>query len=242
MSGWENDLEEAIQTAQQAVELTPADNPHQVTCLNNLGNNIFRRYERTGEMKDLEEALQTARQAVELIPAKHPDRAACLDNLGNRFGRRYERTREMKDLEEAIRTARQAVESTPANHPDQTTCLISLGSKLKSWYERTGEMKDLEEALRYLHDAWGCTNAVPFRRVRGATRSLKILATQHQLDAGINLGRAVLELFPTVHTRLLGRNDQQFVMSTLAGVASDLCGFFLASNRPNEAVRLHDGR
>jgi hypothetical protein len=25
-------------------------------------------------------------------------------------------------------------------------------------------------------------------------------------------------------------------MSTFAGVASDLCGFFLASNRPNEAL------
>jgi hypothetical protein len=65
--------------------------------------------------------------------------------------------------------------------------------------------------------------------------------TQHKLDAGINLGRAVLELLPTVHTRL--RNDQQFVMSTFAGVASDLCGFFLASSRPNEALEyLEQGR
>jgi hypothetical protein len=32
-------------------------------------------------------------------------------------------------------------------------------------------------------------------------------------------------------------------MSTFAGVASDLCGFFLASNRPNEALEcLEQGR
>jgi len=106
-----------------------------------------------------------------------------------------------------------------------------------------GEMKDLEEALRYLYDAWDCTNSVPFTRVRAAARCLKILATQHKLDAGINLGRAVLELLPTVHTRLPSRNDQQFVMSTFAGVASDLCGFFLASSRPNEALEyLEQGR
>src|SRR5467141_3662302 len=104
-------------------------------------------------------------------------------------------------------------------------------------------MKDLEEALRYLYDAWDCTNSVPFTRVRAAARCLKILATQHKLEAGINLGRAVLELLPTVHTRLLDRNDQQFVMSTFAGVASDLCGFYLASSRPNEALEyLEQGR
>ena len=104
-------------------------------------------------------------------------------------------------------------------------------------------IKDQAEALRYLYDAWDCTNSVPFTRVRAAARCLKILATQHKLDAGINLGRAVLELLPTVHTRLLDRNDQQFVMSTFAGVASDLCGFYLASSRPNEALEyLEQGR
>ena len=38
-------------------------------------------------------------------------------------------------------------------------------------------MKDQEEALHYLYNAWDCTNAVPFDRVRAAARCLKILAT-----------------------------------------------------------------
>jgi hypothetical protein len=33
-------LEEAIQTALQAVESTPADHPDRATCLNNLGNTL----------------------------------------------------------------------------------------------------------------------------------------------------------------------------------------------------------
>ena len=79
------DLEEAIQTARQAVESTPADHPDRAAWLNNLGNKLESRYERTGEMKDLEEAIQTARQAVESTPADHPDRAAWLNNLGNKL-------------------------------------------------------------------------------------------------------------------------------------------------------------
>jgi tetratricopeptide (TPR) repeat protein len=236
------DLEEAIQTARKAVESTPGDHPDQAGRLSNLGNKLESLYERTREINELEEAIQTARKAVESTPADHPDQATWLNNLG-KLGRRYKWTGEMKDLEEAIQTARRAVESTPADHPDRAACLNNLGNKLKRRYERTGEMKDLEEAFRYLYGAWDCTNAVPFYRVRAAARCLNILATQHKLDAGINLGSAVLELIPTVHTRLLDRNDQQFVMSTFAGVASDLCGFFLASNRPNEALEyLEQGR
>ncbi|KAN0071690.1 CHAT domain containing protein [Elaphomyces granulatus] len=242
-TGEMKDLEEAIQTTRKAVESTPADHPDRAAHLNNLGTKLDRRYDRTGEMKDLEEAIQTARRVVESTPADHPDRGGRLNNLGTILGYRYGRTGEMKDLEEAIQTARRAVESAPTDYPDLAARLNNLGICLKSRYERTREMKDLEETFRYLYDAWDCTNAVPFYRVRAAALCLKILATQHKLDAGINLGRAVLELLPTVHTRLLDRNDQQFVMSTFAGVASDLCGFFLASNRPNEALEcLEQGR
>ncbi len=41
----------------------------------------------------------------------------------------------------------------------------------------------------------------------------------------------------------LDRNDQQFVMSTFAGVAADLCSFLLASSRPEDALEyLERGR
>ncbi|KAH6883524.1 CHAT domain-containing protein [Thelonectria olida] len=236
-TGEMRDLEEDIQTTRQAVESTPADHPNRTACLTNLGNKLGWWYEWTGEVKDLEEAIQTARQAVESTPANHPDRACCLNNLGTLLGRRYERMGEMRDLEDAIQTARQAVESTPANNPDQAGHLTNLGNLLGLRYERTGEMKDIEEASIHLHNAWDCPNVVPFHRVRAAARCLKMLATQHRLDAGMNLGKAVIDLLPTVHTRVLDLNDQQFVMSTFAGVASDLCAFLLASNRPNDALQ-----
>jgi len=41
------DLEEAIQTARRAVESTPANYPSRALMLNNLGNELGRRYERT---------------------------------------------------------------------------------------------------------------------------------------------------------------------------------------------------
>ncbi|KAH7111459.1 CHAT domain-containing protein [Dactylonectria estremocensis] len=254
-TGEMGDLEEAIQIARQAVECTPDDHPDRAGRLNNLGMGDLEeaiqiarqavectpddhpdraaiRYERIGEMGDLEEAIQTARQAVESTPDDHPDRAGC----------RYERIGEMGDLEEAIQTARQAVESTPDDHPDRAARLGNLGNKLDleeaietarqavestpddhleragSRYEGIGEMKDLEEASTYLLEAWTCLNAVPFSR--------------HRVDEAIDLGTGILDLLPT-----------QFVMSTFAGVASDLCAFLLSANRLNEALQyLEQGR
>ncbi|KAJ4240578.1 hypothetical protein NW760_000861 [Fusarium oxysporum] len=237
------DLEEAIQAARQAVELTPDDHPDLAARFNGLGNQLSCRYERTGEMKDLEEAIQAARQAIELTPDNHPNLAGRLDGLRTKLSRRYERTGEMKDLEEAIQAARQAVELTPDDHPDLAARFNGLGNQLSCRYERTGEMKDLEEASAYLLKAWSCLNAVPFYRIQAAATCLELLAAQNKVDQSIDLGRKILDLLPSVHTRALDRNDQQFVVSTFAGVASNLCSFLLSENRLSEALEcLEQGR
>ncbi|PNP82363.1 hypothetical protein FNYG_04298 [Fusarium nygamai] len=104
-------------------------------------------------------------------------------------------------------------------------------------------MKDLEEASAYLLKAWSCLNAVPFHRIQAAATRLKLLAIQNKVKEGIGLGRGILDLLPSVHTRALDRNDQQFVVSTFAGVASNLCSFLLSANRSSEALEcLEQGR
>ncbi|PWI63994.1 hypothetical protein PCL_00833 [Purpureocillium lilacinum] len=191
-------------------------------------------------MTDMEEAITVARQALD---ANHPDRAACLNNLGNKLVSRYKRTGGVDDLEEAIAVARQAVDSTPADHPDRAGWLINLGTKLQRRYERTGEMTDLEEASSCLHAAWSCRNAIPFHRVRAAARRLELLTAQFKIDIAIELGQAVLSLLPAVNTRLLDRSDQQFVMSTFAGVAANVCACLLATGQFSSALEsLERGR
>ncbi|EWY79267.1 hypothetical protein FOYG_17556 [Fusarium oxysporum NRRL 32931] len=104
-------------------------------------------------------------------------------------------------------------------------------------------MKHLDEASAYLLEAWSCLNAVPFHRVQAAAKCLELLATQNKVDEGIDLGTRILDLLPSVHTRALDRNDQQFVVSTFAGVASNLCSFLLSANRLSEALEcLEQGR
>jgi tetratricopeptide (TPR) repeat protein len=187
-------------------------------------------------MTDLVEAIDVARKAAESTPKDHPNRATWLNGLGEHLESRYERTGEMTDLEEAIDVARKAVESTPQDHPDRAVRLNNLAHKLQSQYERTGETRDLEEASECFRGAWHCRTAIPFHRIRSAARCLRLYATLRKVSLAIQLGKDTIDLLPTVNTRLLNRDDQQFVIKTFAGVATDLCAFLLESNFPDDAL------
>ncbi|RBA11796.1 hypothetical protein FPRO05_14233 [Fusarium proliferatum] len=212
-------------------------------ALHHLGFQLETRYGRTGVIKNLEEAIKTTRKAIKLTPDNDIYLASLLDSLGTKLQSRYDRTEEMKDLEEAIEVTRKALELTPDDHPCLTKSLINLGTQFVTRLEQKGEIKDLEEASVYLLEAWSCSNAVPFERVHAAAKCLELLAAQNKVDEGIDLGTKLLDLLPSVHTRALDRSDQQFVVSTSAGVASNLCSFLLSANRLHEALEfLEQGR
>lgn len=78
--------------------------------------------------------------------------------------------------------------------------------------------------------------AIPFRRIRAAARCLKLLSRQREVSVAIQLGKDVIDTLPTVNTRLLERNDQQYVVSTFADVAADLCALLLESNKSEDAL------
>ncbi|TWU71128.1 hypothetical protein ED733_002535 [Metarhizium rileyi] len=51
------------------------------------------------------------------------------------------------------------------------------------------------------------------------------------------MGKDVIHLIPAVNTNDLDRNDEQYVVSTFAGVAADLCALLLASNKFDDALQ-----
>ncbi|KAL6228871.1 CHAT domain-containing protein [Aspergillus navahoensis] len=143
-----DDLEEAIRTAQKAVNSTPEDHPDLANRLNTLANGLFCRYNRIGQTNDLEEAIWAAQRAVNSTPEDHPDLASLLNTLANSLSDRYNRTGRIDDLEKAIRTAQKAVDLTPEDHPRLAIWLNTLANMLSDRYKRTGQINDLEEAIR----------------------------------------------------------------------------------------------
>jgi hypothetical protein len=46
------DVTESISMSEKSVSLSPIDHPNNLDCLTNLGNPLFRRFERLGEVDD----------------------------------------------------------------------------------------------------------------------------------------------------------------------------------------------
>ncbi|KAI0854039.1 CHAT domain-containing protein [Daldinia vernicosa] len=238
------DLEEAIKVIRHGVESIPHNNPSRALWLSNLGYSLQCRYKQKGELIDLKEAIEAAREALELTPDDNIlDRAGILSNLGNGLHAQYKHIREMTGLEEAIKVFREAVGITPYDHPYRATCLNNLGGVLQTRYRQTNEMTDLEAASTCLMEAWHSETAIPFHRIRAASACLHMLGQQSKFNTAIEIGQAVLNFLPTVNTKLLDRGDQQFVLSTFAGVAANVCAFLLALHRPTDALEyLEKGR
>ena len=252
-------LDEAIRAARTALASTPTDHPLYGAYSDNFGNKLEKRYERTRDAADLDEAIRVVREGLKLMPQDHPDRGGSLNNLANKLGLRYDLKGDIADIDEAIRLARQAVDSVSDDHINRASWLHNLGFKLQSRSERTGDMENLESASACYMQAWNSRVAIPFHRIKAAARCLKLLAIQFKVDTmfqeeasgdpqekikdAIVLGKEAIDLLPTVNTRLLERSDQQYVVSTFAGVAADLCAFLIVSNRSEEALEyLEKGR
>jgi acyl carrier protein phosphodiesterase len=151
------DLRKAIEHAYRAVEITSQGHPELASRVNNLGNWLSDRYERTGNLDDLQEAVRQTQQAVNTTPQDHPDLASRLNNLGNRYSDRYERIGNSSDLQEAVQLAQQVVNITPQDHPDLALRLNNLGQKFTHRYRRTGDTNGLQLAIQYVRRAVNLT-------------------------------------------------------------------------------------
>ncbi|KAH6881216.1 CHAT domain-containing protein [Coprinopsis sp. MPI-PUGE-AT-0042] len=140
-------MAEAISAQRRAEQLTPDGHADLPGCLNNLGNSILCRFERTGDLSDIAEAISAQRRAVQLTPEGHADLPGCLNNLGISFRRRFERTGDLSDIAEAISAQHRAVQLTPDGHADLPGCLNNLGNSFRRRFQHTGDLSDMAEAI-----------------------------------------------------------------------------------------------
>lgn len=236
-------LDEVISTAKCAVKVTSGSRQDTAMYLNTIGTALHDLYRRTRQRVHLNEAIQAERESVDSMPRGHMLRVTYQHNLGLSLETLYYETADEKHLQEAIYLVNMAVELTPPDHLFRASRLNNLWLLLETRYERQKQGKDREATLRIALEAWNSLASRPFDRIRAGSRGLGLLAANLDFDKGIKLGIKVLEYLPLVHTRTLSREDQQFVVSTFAGVASKLAACLLKKDRIPEALKyLEHGR
>ncbi|EJC99246.1 uncharacterized protein FOMMEDRAFT_160846 [Fomitiporia mediterranea MF3/22] len=132
--GRTEDLEDAIQLQQAALELHPEGHPNRSISLNNLAHCLSIRYEQRGRSEDLGNVIELQQAAFELYHEGHPNRSTSLNNLASSLSTRYEQRGKTEDLENAIELHRAALKLRPEGHPDHSVslrkhCLYTLKSR-----------------------------------------------------------------------------------------------------------------
>ncbi|KAF9639221.1 hypothetical protein BFW01_g11027 [Lasiodiplodia theobromae] len=201
-----NDLNRAVQAADDAVEATPHNHPDRAACLSNLGGWLGRRFERTGEISDLNRAIKAADMAVEVTPLDHPERGISLRNLGILLGARSKRIGTIKDLDRAVEVSRMAVETTSNDHLDQAGHLSSLGARLGRRFEQMGAMGDLDQAIEFTNMA---VEATPDDHIERAGhlnnlgylfgRRFERMGAMEDLDQAVKFTNLAVEATPDDH-------------------------------------------
>lgn len=202
LSDWSDDtgetgvMEEAVDSARRAVELTPAGSSDVLDRLKSLAQLLDNRYQTRGARDDLAELLQVrqtlvahtqvtdprhSQHLVELTtterdwaaltderPKSSPDweRADTEAEACGRYAAEFELTGDSALLERAIELGRSVAAATPAGHPRRGARLDHFAAALATRGEAFGDHAALAEAVMIEREAVACTSAGNPRRVQ----------------------------------------------------------------------------
>jgi tetratricopeptide (TPR) repeat protein len=219
------DLDRAIEELSEAVELTPDGDPDRAGRLSNLCDALLSRTDREGPEADddVRAAVKMGRAAVR-AGAGHRDRARYLSNLGNALLAAH-------DLDAAVAAHEEAVAACPPGVPILASCLANLALARLT----RGDTDGAGDANR--RAALLASGPIEVR-VRAAIRwGYWAAAARRWPDARQGYTVAV-DLLAHVSPRELPREDQEFELARLAGVAGDAAACALRTGDVAAAVRL----
>ncbi|KAK4213174.1 CHAT domain-containing protein [Rhypophila decipiens] len=180
-------LDRSILAFQEAVDLTPQDQPSRGRRVRDLGLWMEVRHSRTGNIADLDRAILLLQESVNLTPATDGNRAEWLHSFAVFLGHRYQLTGALADIEEGIRALEEGINLThEINNRNQELAPLRyhLGMQLTWRYERTKAATDIANAIQALRQAIESECASPADNVR-------------RIQSMGSLGNALLSRFRT---------------------------------------------
>ncbi|CUS11434.1 unnamed protein product, partial [Tuber aestivum] len=196
-----------------------------------LGIKLLARFERIGDLDDLQRAINHNEEALATTPLDHPDRAGRDNSLGIKLLIRFERKNDIGDLRRAIEHSEAGLAATPSDHPDRAAMCIGLGRGLHSRYLCLRFIGDLDRALLLYREAFHCSASPPRVRINAARRVASLLYSDGRFHESSSILEDAVNLMPAVNLQILGRDDQQHIISELSGLASDAASVALQAGR-----------
>lgn len=171
-------------------------------------------------IENLPEAIQIGEQSLPLSSIEDGSRSDTLIHLANMLHERYTHTKAPKDLQAAIDYGNQAVRDCPAEHYKKAMILDRLGSWLQESFEKDGRDEDKAQAKTVFRQALGVENAPPIFRIQSGRAAARLHMMDNEWQPACECLGEVVALFPRISPRAFSREDQQFALSQLTGLAA----------------------
>lgn len=144
-------LDEAIESMQQAVELTDADTKPSMS--GGLGILLQTRFERTAAIDDLRRAVDATTTAAEQVSRAHPHQALLYTHLGLQRGQLFKKTDTVSELVGAVKAFLTATESTLPSDSDFSRRCCDLSIWFRELFDRTNTTDGLDPVIDALERA-----------------------------------------------------------------------------------------
>ncbi|KFY69551.1 hypothetical protein V496_00132 [Pseudogymnoascus sp. VKM F-4515 (FW-2607)] len=193
---------------------------------------------------DFDEAFYTSEQWLKLLKASDRNRWLALSHLGRLHYQHYCQHHCKNDLESAIAKGQEALGCLPANHPYQADVLDLLGDWLRESVADNNDAERKSQAKKSYSRAAALEGGAPARRIRAGRLAAYLHIKDKEWELAFGYLKEAVSLFPRVSPRVLPRDDQQSIVSSLSGTAGLAAACALnAGMEPEEALTvLESGR
>ncbi|KAJ0311139.1 hypothetical protein COL5a_002442 [Colletotrichum fioriniae] len=198
-----DDLNRAVQLAEEDVPATRPGTEQRIFALANLNTILQNRYDYTRDKKDIKRAISVGEDAVERIPEDWRYAALILRQLAIPRAKLFEHTHSLEDAQRALEAAESAVMKAESLGDKAGVALGSntLARILGRRFEQTANMEDLDRAVSVLTNTMKLIPKSMIDYVVGLSYLATLLGIRFEqqgdvddLTASISYTRSVLQL------------------------------------------------
>ena len=215
-----DDIDQSVTYIQKASSLRFPSARIKLFVLGSKSLILLDSYRLQKNLKDLLASIDAGKEALAMSKDENGSSADMLVHLGNAYYEMYIKSEEAKYRREAISYGQRAIESSPRDYYKKCMILERLGSWLHESYSKDNDPTDGQEAKAMFKQALEIETASPTFRIQAGRSAAGMYVNDKEWDAALRCLEETVSLFPQVSSRMLSREDQQFGLGRLTGLAA----------------------
>ncbi|KAF5542004.1 tetratricopeptide-like helical [Fusarium mexicanum] len=240
-------LVDAVGALEQALGISPPDDPAKAMYRSNLSLTLFDLFKLTKDGETLESSIESSEKAIRETKSGDTQLPERLNTSGCLYSARFEITNQNPDMDKAISRTQAAIDATPPDNPQCAKYYNNLGgyfmrrSLARELDHTVSSEEDMKASLQAYRHLLYMAGATPLERVGAGYSASSIAYNNKDLEAAQEIIQKTIEMLPKISPLALDRSDQEHALSGISGLSSYATSIALeASSDASRALQLQE--